>query len=85
MHNKKEMTIHMTENKSIPKEQHKEKYSDAQKAKFMVEEATARRLLGRADDTLISCGDYLWNMYPKNYINICNKYFGGTVKVASVN
>jgi len=67
------------------KSEHKEKYSDSQKASFFMEEAKVKILQGRVSETWSSVGDYLFAHYPVNYINICNKYFGGSVRVISVN
>ena len=59
------------------------KYSDAQKIKFAQEETNVTTILGRKNEGIIAVGDYLFGVYPENYIKVCNKFFNGSVKVVS--
>ena len=40
-------------------------------------------LVDRKYEGIITIGDYLFNMYPEQYVDLCNKYFGGNVKIVS--
>lgn len=57
------------------------KYSDSQKTKFAVDETKVTTLLGRNINSISTVRDYLFGNYPNSYIEICNKFFGGSVKV----
>lgn len=57
-----------------------EKYTDKQKIQFGKEEAYAQTIQGRKNEPITSIGDYMFGIYPKSYIVVCNKFFGGSVK-----
>jgi hypothetical protein len=63
--------------------EHISRYSDAQKAKFAVEEAYVKTLQGRIVEPIIQARDYAFYAHPENYVKVCNKYFGGNVQVSN--
>ena len=40
-------------------------------------------LIDRKCEGIITIADYLFNMHPEQYVDLCNKYFGGNVKIVS--
>jgi len=58
-----------------------EKYSDAQKTKFAAEEAYAKTLQGKVIEPIIQAKDYAFYAHPESYAEVCNKFFGGNVKI----
>jgi len=40
-------------------------------------------LIDRKYEGIIIIGDYLFNVYPEQYIRLCNKFFGGDVKIVN--
>lgn len=40
-------------------------------------------LVDRKYEGIISIGDHLFNTHPEQYVDLCNKFFGGNAKIVS--
>ena len=40
-------------------------------------------LVDRKYEGIITIGNYLFNMHLERYIDLCNKFFGGNVKIVN--